>query len=511
MFKNALVSCTNKTGLVEFLKPFVAKGLRVVSTGGTAEHLKQNGISVTEVFEQTGFPEVMDGRVRTLHPKIHMALLARAGVSGDETLLKDNGISPFDLVVGNLYDFENYVGKGLTDSELIEHIDIGGPSFLRSAAKNFFRIAVVVDPADYRWISEKRELTEADRKQLAVKVFETTSKYDQMIAKELGRGGLERETSFESELFLRAELKQPLRYGENPSQKAAWYIEPSKTSLGLHRSQVLQGKELSYNNLLDLESAIGCVRQFQQPTSVIVKHNNPCGVASDSNLASSVKRALASDPISAFGGIVAVNRPMEGAEAMALSEVFLECIVAPDFTKEALDVFSKKKNLRILQYAALTSAVPCREIRSITGGLLVQEPMPFIDWKPEWQVYGGTLTDTVKADLVFAARVCAQLKSNAIVIAAGLQTLGLGMGQVNRVDAVKHAVDRMSRQKIPSTGVVLASDAFFPFADSIEVAHEAGIKWCIQPGGAMKDQEVLEKAAQLGVGIVMTGERHFRH
>ncbi|MBX9766191.1 MAG: bifunctional phosphoribosylaminoimidazolecarboxamide formyltransferase/IMP cyclohydrolase, partial [Bdellovibrionales bacterium] len=316
MFKNALVSCTNKVGLVEFLKPYVALGLRVVSTGGTAEHLRKNAIPVVEIFEQTGFPEVMDGRVRTLHPKVHMALLARAWVPADMELLKESGIQPFDLVVGNLYDFENYVGKGLPDSELIEHIDIGGPSFLRSAAKNFSRIAVVVDPADYSWISKKTMLTDADRKRLAVKVFKTTANYDQMIARELERS--ENSVSDEAgthallpvKLAVEARLKQSLRYGENPSQKAAWYVTGDQESVGLHQSEVLQGKELSYNNLLDLESAVACVRQFSTPTTVIVKHNNPCGVASDSVALNAVKKALASDPISAFGGIVAVNTPM---------------------------------------------------------------------------------------------------------------------------------------------------------------------------------------------------------
>lgn len=508
MFKNALVSCTNKTGLIEFLKPYVDKGLRVVSTGGTAEHLRKGGIPVVEVFEQTGFPEVMDGRVRTLHPKIHMALLARDWVPKDMTLLKESGIEPFDLVVGNLYDFENYVGKGLPDSDLIEHIDIGGPSFLRSAAKNFSRVAVVVDPSDYAWISKKVSLTNEDRKKLAVTVFQTTAKYDQMISKELESSSV---PGLPSKLVVEAEMKQPLRYGENPSQKAAWYVVGNPTSIGLHQSEVLQGKELSYNNLLDLESAVACVRQFTEPTAVIVKHNNPCGVASDASGLVAVQKALASDPVSAFGGIVAVNTAMNAPEAMVLAEIFLECIVAPDFSAGALEIFSRKKNLRILKYKNLLAKSNALEIRSITNGFLVQEPMPLVEWQNSWKVHGVGLTEQIQKDLVFAARVCAQLKSNAIVLACSGQTLGLGMGQVNRVDAVKHAVERMSRQKIPSTGVVLASDAFFPFADSIEVAHEAGVKWCIQPGGAIKDKEVLEKAAQLGVGIVMTGERHFRH
>lgn len=505
-FKNALVSVSDKTGLVDFLKPLYAKGLRIVSTGGTAKTLRDAGMTVVDVSEQTKFPEVMDGRVKTLHPNVHMALLSREGNAGDEKLLKEYGLEPFDLIIVNLYPFEQTLASKAEQEELIENIDIGGPSLLRGASKNFERITVVVDPTDYKMISEKSEVTLVDRQRLAAKAFAHVSSYDAMISQTLAP----------NELFphfpLGGTLLQSLRYGENPHQKANWYKRRGAQS-GWHEAKILQGKELSFNNLLDLESALGLLREFDGPSAVAVKHNNPCGAASDESLESAIEKCLKSDPVSVFGGIIALNQEVSANAAQTLSGVFLECVVAPKFSKEAMDVFSKKKNLRLLEWADLGLRDDFWKIQTIQGGFLVQEADHVHRWNPEWKILGDQPSPEQRAELSFAWAVAAQLKSNAIAISAGKQTLGLGMGQVNRVDAVELAVERMvkfHKQVDPSTAV-LASDAFFPFKDSIERIHKAGIRWVIQPGGSMRDEEVFACAKELGVHLVLTGQRHFRH
>lgn len=503
MFKNALVSVSEKKGLVDFLKPFVEKGMRVVSTGGTAKHLKDSGVPVVEVSSQTGYPEVMDGRVRTLHPRIHIPLLARADVDEDLALLKKENLEFFDLVVVNLYPFENQSHKGLPDKELIEYIDVGGPSMLRAAAKNYERIAVVCDPDDYGWILERDQLALSDRKKLAARVFSHTAAYDSHIAETLANGSASKENSFSGRFF------KELRYGENPQQKAIWYTRLGKVP-GFQNAEILQGKELSYNNLLDLEASVQCVKHFKKPTAVVVKHNNPCGVASGNHSTEALEKALSSDPVSAFGGIVAVNGEVDEAGATLLSKIFLECIVAPRFSEAALKIFSAKKNLRLLKlnFEDFKSSL---EIRTISGGFLVQTPDSVDEWLSEWTVEGEIPSDSIKKDLLFAWKVCASLKSNAIAIASGEQSRGLGMGQVNRVDAVKQAIERQKEHHPGAENLVLASDAFFPFADSIEVASKNGVKWVIQPGGSVKDPEVRERAKALGVGMVLTGKRHFKH
>ena len=511
MFKNALVSVSDKTGLVEFLKPYVARGLRVVSTGGTLKHLKENGIAAIDISEQTGFAEVMDGRVKTLHPRVHMALLSREGVAEDAALLKKEGLEPFDLLIVNLYPFEQARARGVEGDELIEFIDIGGPSMLRAAAKNFSRLAVVCDPNDYKWITAKKELTLADRRRLATSVFKHTSSYDDLIAKTLAAD------ESEKPLSLSGSLVSELRYGENPQQKAWWMKDPA-VGHGLQDARILHGKPLSYNNILDLDSAVLAVRDFSEPCAVAVKHNNPCGVGTNKSAAGAVARAIAADPVSVFGGIIALNREVDLACAEAMSKIFLECVIAPSFTKEALERLMKKKDLRLLEWTDLaatgdrTNPETEMQFRSVMGGYLVQtQDRIDTDVWSLWQVIGEVPSEGVKRDLELAWKVCARLKSNAIAIAAGGQTLGLGMGQVNRVDAVEQALERMKKHHPEASTPCLASDAFFPFPDSIEKAADAGIRWVIQPGGSIRDEDVLAKARERGVNIVLTARRHFRH
>ncbi len=505
MFKNALVSVSDKTGLVEFLKPYMGGGLRVVSTGGTLKHLRENGIAAIDVAEQTGFPEVMDGRVKTLHPRVHMALLARKSHPEDQELLKKENLAAFDLVIVNLYPFQQARAKGIEGDELIEFIDIGGPSLLRAAAKNHNRLAVVCQPSDYKWIAEKSELTMHDRRRLAASVFKHTSSYDDLIAKTLNNEDSERP------LTLSGELVSELRYGENPQQKAWWMKDPSALT-GLHDAKILHGKPLSFNNILDLDSAVLAVADFAEPCAVAVKHNNPCGVGTATTLASAIERAISADPVSVFGGIIALNRPVDLACAETMAKIFLECIIAPSFEPAALDRLQKKKDLRLLEWPKLAAHRSSElQFRSISGGFLVQTEDQVDDFSADWKVIGDVPSPEIRRDLALAWKVCARLKSNAIAIAAGGQTIGLGMGQVNRVDAVDQAIERMKKHHGGVATPCLASDAFFPFADSIEKAADSGICWLIQPGGSIRDEEVLAKARERGVNIVLTGKRHFRH
>ena len=502
MFKNALISVSDKTGLVEFVKPLAEQGMRIVSSGGTAKHLKAAGIEVVEVHEQTGFPEVMDGRVKTLHPNIHMALLARQGNSQDMAILKDNGLDVFDLVVVNLYPFKDALKKGLPEKEQVEFIDIGGPSMLRAAAKNFERIAVVTDPVDYQWIQEKKELTQDDRKGLAAKLFAHTAAYDAAIAQYLTN---------DSEFVVSGTAPQELRYGENPHQKANWY-QLSGESTGWHEAEILQGKALSFNNLLDLEAAARTLSTFEGPTVISVKHNNACGVGRGDSIDEALERSLSADPVSVFGGIIALNHSVTENCAEKLSKLFLECIVAPDFDSEAIDVLQKKKNLRCLKWNNISTAFAKRkDIKHIAGGVLVQDMDEVALKLEDWKFFGEKPDESKMAHLQFAWKVCAHLKSNAIAITTPFESVGFGMGQVNRVDAVEQAIKRAKEHHGDKNDFVLASDAFFPFPDSIEKIADAGIKWVIQPGGSIKDEDVIARAKELGVNMVFTGVRHFRH
>jgi phosphoribosylaminoimidazolecarboxamide formyltransferase/IMP cyclohydrolase len=504
MFRTALVSVSDKTGIVEFLRPLVKQGLKVISTGGTSRHLRDHHIPVTEISEYTGFPEVMDGRVRTLHPRVHMALLARGDAPEDMQLLKDQGLDPIDLLVVNLYPFEQAYFETENERELVDEIDIGGPALLRASAKNFGRVTVICDPKDYAMVGQTPDLTYEQRRHLASKVFAHTAAYDAMISREFLNSGHER-------FALGGEHVLELRYGENPQQTANWYRRLGARH-GLHQAEIIQGKPLSYNNLLDLNAAVLTLREFQTPAAVAVKHNNPCGVAEGTSLTQAVRQALQADPVSVFGGIVAVNRPLQAVEAELLSPIFLECVIAPQVSSEARAIFAKKKNLRILEWSDLLKSENRWDLKMIEGGFLVQSLDQVQDWQTDWQVVGAPIDDAkIRADLIFAWKTCAHLKSNAIVIAEAGQSLGLGMGQVNRIEAVAHAIERMRRHHAQAQRPVLASDAFFPFPDSIEVLAEAGVRYVIQPGGSIKDDEVIRAATRLGVTMVLTGRRHFQH
>lgn len=515
MFKRALISVSDKTGLVGFLQGLASHGLtdksfEIISTGGSAQHLRDAGFDVKDVSEVTNFPEILDGRVKTLHPFIHMGVLARMNNEEHRKSLEKFAVKPFDLIICNLYPFEESAQKGLSGMELIEQIDIGGPTVLRAAAKNFETVASLCDPADYDVVLDKGNTLEL-RKYLSAKVFAHTSFYDSLIAEKLAA---ESET-----LTLGFRKKQSLRYGENSQQKADWFFSPL-SKFGIHQAEILQGKELSYNNLLDLDASISLCMMFDEPVAVAVKHNNPCGVAAGSTPLAAVQKALAADPQSVFGGIIAVNSEVDEAQAIEFQKIFLECIIAPSFTKGALDHFGKKKNLRLLAWPQMKKNkdevralfAASQATKSILGGLLTQSQNTSFSNDKSLKFLSAKPAENILQDMFFGEKVGAALKSNAIAIVYNQQTIGLGMGQVNRVDAVEQAIQRWQKF-FPDVvkDVVLVSDAFFPFADSIEAIAAAGIKYILQPGGSVKDEEVFQKAQELGVNMVISGLRHFKH
>jgi phosphoribosylaminoimidazolecarboxamide formyltransferase/IMP cyclohydrolase len=515
----ALISVSDKTGLVELGKRLGRLGVDLLSTGGTAAALRSGGVPVRDVSDFTGFPEILDGRVKTLHPRVHGGLLGR-DTEAHRKQMRDAGLDPIDLVVVNLYPFRETVARGAAFDEVIENIDIGGPAMIRSAAKNHERVAVVVDPADYpRVLADFEALGDVSaplRFELARKAFAHTAAYDGAIAGYLGR--LEQPTSpladFPETLHPALRRERVLRYGENPHQKAAFYARDAGPAgaPSLARAEVLQGKELSYNNILDLDAALRLCLEFASPAAAIIKHSNPCGVAvSTTGVGEAYRQARETDPVSAFGGIVAVNRPVETALAKDMAETFLECVIAPDFSAEALGILSVKKGLRLLRlpFTRTTAADDSFEMRTVAGGVLVQTADNATTPAAEGRVVterGPTATEL--EDLDFAWRVAKHVKSNAIVFAGRGRTLGIGAGQMSRVDSVKIAV---SKARFPLPGSVLASDAFFPFRDSIDEAAKAGVTAIIEPGGSVRDQEVIVAANERGIAMVFTGERHFRH
>jgi len=512
MFKRALVSTSDKTGLLEFLTPIFKMGCEIVSTGGTSKFLRENGIKVKEVGEVTGFPEMMDGRVRTLHPKIHMGLLARSYVPEDMELLKEHKVEPFDLVIVNLYPFAEAYGKGLRGKELIEQIDIGGPSLLRAAAKSYERLTVVCDPADYKTIlkaAEDNKFGEEFRLELAAKVFAHCSFYDSVVALAL------RDPDWTKSKLMSFAFKEKsqLRYGENPHQKAVWYESPVSHPLGLTQAEQLQGKELSYNNILDLEAAVGVVHDFNDKACAIIKHLTPCGVAIGKNEVEAYQRAFEADSVSAFGGIVALNQPISVELAHLLVGPFLECVIAPDVESGALEVLSKKKNLRVLKLKPLGQKATSHngidiEFKSLRGGALAQSSDHATVCSDSFKVIGENPSEKIKAELVFAQRVVRHVKSNAIVVAQNMQTLGICGGQTNRIDSAKMALERAKGR---GDNLILASDAFFPFRDSLDLASQYKVSWIIQPGGSLRDQEVEAAALEHKINMVITGTRHFKH
>ncbi|MGB6482827.1 MAG: bifunctional phosphoribosylaminoimidazolecarboxamide formyltransferase/IMP cyclohydrolase [Candidatus Acidiferrales bacterium] len=518
--ERALISVYDKAGLADFASQLSKLGIEIVSTGGTARFLRDAGISVRDVAELTGSPEMLGGRVKTLHPKVHGGILFRRGNADDRKETAAHGIAPIDMVVVNLYPFSATASKsGVIAEELIENIDIGGPTMLRSAAKNFESVAVVTDPADYPALLEElaaaRELRLSTRLDLARKAFALTARYDGLIATQLERLSadhhLQLAPALEAlplRLHFDFERQQGMRYGENPHQQAALYVPAGKPRAGFAAARQLQGKELSYNNLVDLDAAWSLASEFSSPAVAIIKHNNPCGAAEHSSLAEAYRQALACDPVSAFGSVIALNRPIDAATATELEKLFVECIAAPGFEKAALEILSAKKNLRLLEMAAAAPGADL-ELKRISGALLVQEPDHRSVAESEWKIVTDRQpTPPERHAMRFAWIVCKHVKSNAIVFARDGQTLGIGAGQMSRVDSVKLAV---MKAQMPLAGTVVASDAFFPFPDGVEEAAKAGAVAVVQPGGSVRDNEVIAAANRLGLAMVFTGVRHFRH
>jgi len=520
--RRALVSVYRKDGVVELAKGLVARGYEILSTGGTAAELKKAKLKVTGVSDATGFPEILDGRVKTLHPRIHAGILARRDDPGHVATLEEHGIVPIDVVVVNLYPFEDRVAKGAAFDEAVEMIDVGGPSMLRAAAKNFRDVAVVVDPADYPLLLEQLDRDggpdAATRLYLAQKAFRHSSRYEASIAGylsqvEAGDAGYrvaEADEVFPYRLSVSFEKIQDLRYGENPHQRAAFYSDLGSTLYSVASARKLQGKELSFNNIMDLDAAWRLVTALPEAACVIVKHANPCGVGVGSAPLEAYERAWACDPTSAFGGIVAFNRRPDGATARKLAEVFVEVVIAPGLEKDAKAAFKPKKNLRVLDMDTTgIHKITGYDLRRVMGGLLAQ------DWdlhrleRDKCEVVSKRRpSDEEWQALLFAWTVCAHVKSNAIVFANAHQTVGIGAGQMSRVDAARFAT---LKAQLPLEGTVAASDAFFPFRDGLDVIAKAGATAVIQPGGSVRDEDVIKAADEQGVAMVFTGVRHFRH
>jgi phosphoribosylaminoimidazolecarboxamide formyltransferase/IMP cyclohydrolase len=510
--RRALVSVTDKTGVVDFCRSLAASGVEIVSTGGTAKALAEAGIAVRPIDDLTGFPEMMDGRVKTLHPRVHGGLLARRDVPEHMAAAQEHGIGMIDMVVVNLYAFEATVAKeGVTLEDAVENIDIGGPSMLRSAAKNFESVTVVTDPRDYDAIIAEMAANDgatlyATRRGLATEVFRTTSAYDNAIYDYLTGGEL-----FPTDIRFFLTKVQGLRYGENPHQKAAFYRFAGAFEHTLARAEQLHGKELSYNNILDTDAAWTAVREFLDPACVIVKHMNPCGTAVAADPAAAYDKAFASDPLSAFGGVMAFNRPVSAdvAQHIAGNQQFVEVMIAPEFEPEALALLQEKKNIRLLRTGGMLAVGGRYEGRGVEGGMLVQTVDTVAEEISEFEVV--TKRQPTKAELeqlVFAWKVAKSVKSNAILLANDFASVGVGAGQMSRVDSAKIAVEKAGEK---AKGAVCASDAFMPFPDSLEVVAAAGVTAVIQPGGSVRDEEVVAKADELGVAMVFTGHRHFRH
>jgi phosphoribosylaminoimidazolecarboxamide formyltransferase/IMP cyclohydrolase len=518
VIKQALLSVSDKTGIVEFARGLAGRGVALISTGGTAKLLKEAGLPVTEVAEHTGFPEMLDGRVKTLHPKVHGGILARRDLPGHMAALAKSAIPTIDLVVVNLYPFGATVAKpGCTLAEAIENIDIGGPAMVRSAAKNYEHVAVVTDPADYEPVLKEMAtgsgaLAAATRFRLAQKAFSHTAQYDGAISNYLtALDGEGKNTRFPQRLNLQFERLQAMRYGENPHQEAAFYrdLRPAPGSLAGYRQ--LQGKELSYNNVADADAAWECVKSFEEPACVIVKHANPCGVAVADTPVNAYRKAFATDPTSAFGGIIAFNRALDGEAAQALTQRLVEVVIAPAVTPEAAQALAGKVNIRVLE-VVLAAGANDYEFKRVGGGLLAQTPdAASVSAAGLKIVTQKKPSEAQVADLLFAWRVAKFVKSNAIVFCGGGQTLGVGAGQMSRVDSARIAAIKAGNAGLALKGSVVASDAFFPFRDGVDAVAQAGAAAIIQPGGSVRDEEVIAAADERGVAMVFTGYRHFRH
>lgn len=512
--KRALISVSNKTGIEEFAQALSQAGVEILSTGGTAAMLSAAGLPVIDVSEYTKFPEIMGGRVKTLHPKIHGGILCRATI--DDQVMQEHGIDPFDLVVVNLYPFAETVAQpDCTLANAIENIDVGGPTMIRAAAKNNARVAVVVDPRDYGEIlaemASNDGCLDADRRYaLACKAFSHTAEYDAMISTYLNQ---QTQDKFPQTLNLSAHKKQPLRYGENPHQAASFYSDNQPASDSVASATVIQGKELSFNNIADTDAALECVKQFEQPACVIVKHANPCGVAIADNLKNAYQLAYATDPTSAFGGIIAFNQILDASCAeKILTQQFVEVIIAAGITAEAIEVIKAKPNARVLTYKHSDTTKSSLEIRKVNGGLLVQDYDDAVISKEDLKVVSQRQpTEQELDDLLFAWKVVKFVKSNAIVYVKNHQTIGIGAGQMSRVYSAKIAGIKAADEGLVVAGSVMASDAFFPFRDGIDTAFEAGITAVIQPGGSRNDDEIIAAANEHNLAMAFTSIRHFRH
>ncbi len=514
--KRALISVSDKSGVVDLAKGLAALGAEILSTGGTAKALREAGLSVTDVAAYTGSPEIMDGRVKTLHPKIHGGLLGRRRDPKHLAEMEQHGIGPIDVVVVNLYPFEATVAKpDCTFEQAVENIDIGGPSMLRSAAKNHEDVLVMVDPSDYDRVLETLrvgEVSPALRRELAAKVFQHTARYDSLIAGYLGRQEGAKTDKFPMTLSLNYERVEVLRYGENPHQLGAYYREVASREPSVARAKRLHGKAMSYNNYLDANSALEAVKEFSgQAAAVIIKHNNPCGVALGTTPVEAYVRARETDPVSAFGGVIAFNCDVDGAAAKEITSTFVEVVVAPGYSEEALAELKRKKDLRLLDVGPLADTErDWMDFKKLVGGLIVQDrDLGALDALRELQVPTKRQpTDEEYRACGFAWKVCKHVKSNAIVYARLGQTVGIGAGQMSRVDSVKLAG---MKAQLPVKGCVMASDAFFPFRDGLDTAALAGITAVIQPGGSIRDQEVIQAADEHGMAMIITAMRHFRH
>ncbi len=513
--KRALISVSDKTGVVDLAKGLAALGAEILSTGGTAKALRDAGVTVTDVAAYTGSPEILDGRVKTLHPKIHGGLLGRRSIPAHVEQMQQQGIGPIDVVVVNLYPFEATIAKpNCHFDEAIENIDIGGPSMLRSAAKNHEDVLVLVDPADYGRVLQavtSNTVTPALRRELAMKVFQHTARYDSLIAGYLEKQVRGSEVKFPKVLSLQFELGEILRYGENPHQQGAFYRELHSEEPSVSRGKILHGKAMSYNNYLDANSALELAKEYADCAVAIIKHNNPCGVALGATPVEAYVKARETDPVSAFGGVIAFNRPVDLAAAKEITSTFVEVVIAPGFAEDALAELKRKKDLRLLDVGPLANVKQeGYDLKKLVGGLIVQDrdlgvladlralPVPTVR-KP---------TDEEYAACAFAWTVCKHVKSNAIIYARPGQTVGIGAGQMSRVDSVKLAA---MKAQMPVKGCVMASDAFFPFRDGLDAAAQAGITAVIQPGGSIRDAEVIKAADEHGMAMIFTGMRHFRH
>jgi len=513
--KRALVSVSNKEGIEEFCRSLSKDhGVEIISTGGTLKTLLDAGVEAIDISEHTGFPEIMDGRVKTLHPKVHGGILSRREI--DKEVMSDNGIKEIDLVVVNLYPFIETISKKETTLEIaIENIDIGGPSMVRSAAKNNLFVGVVVEPFDYNNILEEISLNEGSltlqtRRDLAAKAFSHTANYDAAISSYLN----EKQSKTPQYLFGKYELKQQLRYGENPHQSAAFYTNISQLSdSSISSAEQLQGKELSYNNIADTDAAYECVKTFSEPACVIVKHANPCGIALGHNLKEAYARAFASDETSAFGGIIAFNRELDDETAKQIIEnQFVEVIIAPGINQKAKDILSTKENIRLLNTKVLGKPDSGSKLLSVNGGLLLQEnDLATLSIEDLEIVSKRKPSEEEIKDCLFAWKVCKYVKSNAIVYTKNNQTIGIGAGQMSRIDSAKIAASKAEERGFKTQGSSMASDAFFPFRDGIDAAAKIGITSVIQPGGSMRDQEVIDAANEADMAMLFTGIRHFRH